>query len=138
MSLNCEVVDSACTLKTLSLSLTHTRTPVTVQSLVQRSYNAFTVRVKNVVGTSSSSSSSPDVTGSRTISRTLKGEEKILVAAGDQDEEDDEDVGELCVELRIRLYPDGAMSKLLEQLPHVRAAGYLFFLVNGRSASVFI
>lgn len=28
--------------------------------------------------------------------------------------------GVLCIEMRIRLYPDGAMSKLLEKLANVR------------------
>lgn len=38
--------------------------------------------------------------------------------------------GTLCVEMRIRLYKDGAMSKLLEQLPNVRETWFVCSLIK--------
>lgn len=55
--------------------------------MVQRSYNAFAVRV---VG--------------------KEGEKRQVLPFHDTSE------GQACVEMRIRLYPDGAMSNLLKQL----------------------
>ena len=58
---------------------------------MQRSYNAFAVRVQGEEGT-----------------------KRRVVPANETDE------GELCIEMRIRLYPDGLMSSLLLQLIKVR------------------
>ena len=58
---------------------------------MQRSYNAFAVRVQGEEGT-----------------------ERRVVPANETDE------GELCIEMWIRLYPDGLMSSLLLQLIKVR------------------
>ena len=59
--------------------------------MVQRSYSAYAVRVQGEEGT-----------------------KRRVVPAGDTDE------GDLCIEMRIRLYPDGLMSNLLLQLIKVR------------------
>lgn len=62
--------------------------------MVQRSYNAFAVRVQGG-----------------------EGNKRQVVPAGETSE------GELCIEMRIRIYPDGSMSKLLLQLLKVRYLG---------------
>lgn len=68
------------------------------QNLVQRAYNAFAVRVLDAsLGSNFSTGAERSAGGTR------------VVPASETDE------GELCVEMRIRLYPDGAMSKLLDQ-----------------------
>lgn len=59
--------------------------------MVQRSYNAYAVRVQ-----------------------TEEGTKQRVVPAGDTSE------GELYIEMRIRLYPDGLMSNLLLRLIQVR------------------
>lgn len=61
--------------------------------MVQRSYNAFAVRVQSGEGI------------------------KRVVPACETSE------GELCIEMRIRIYPDGVMSNLLLKLAKVRDAG---------------
>ena len=61
------------------------------QTLVQRSYNAFAVRVQ-----------------------AEWGRERRVVPAEETDE------GDLCIEMRIRLHSDGLMSNLLSQLIKVR------------------
>ena len=58
-----------------------------VKTVVQRSYNAFAVRVQG-----------------------KKDEGRLVVPASETTE------GDLCVEMRIRLYSDGLMSNLLSQL----------------------
>lgn len=58
---------------------------------MQRSYNAFAVRVQGE-----------------------EGSERRIVPASETDE------GELCIEMRIRLYPDGLMSGVLLRLIKVR------------------
>ena len=61
------------------------------QTIVQRSYNAFAVRVQ-----------------------AERGRERRVVPASETDE------GDLCIEMRIRLKSDGLMSNLLSQLIKVR------------------
>ena len=61
------------------------------QTMVQRSYNAFAVRVQ-----------------------AERGRERRVVPASETDE------GDLCIEMRIRLKSDGLMSNLLSQLIKVR------------------
>ena len=61
---------------------------------MQRFYNAFTVRVQSGEGI-----------------------KRQVVPAGETSE------GELCIEMRIRIYPDGVMSNLLLQLIKVRCRG---------------
>lgn len=58
---------------------------------MQRSYNAFAVRVLGE-----------------------EGERRVVHASETTD-------GELCIEMRIRLYPDGLMSNVLSQLIKVSA-----------------
>ena len=62
-----------------------------MQTVVQRSYNAFAVRVQ----------------------REEDNKRRVLPAS-------ETDEGALCIEIRIRLYPDGLMSGLLTQLIKVR------------------
>lgn len=59
--------------------------------MVQRSYNAFAVRVQSGEG----------------IKR------QVVPACGTRE-------GELCIEMRIKIYPDGVMSNLLLKLAKVR------------------
>ena len=77
------------------------------QGVIQRSYHAFAVRVHD-----SQASSTPGRgakggggTGGRTYTITPAKETTV---------------GTLCVELRIKLHHDGAMSQLLEKLANVR------------------
>ena len=62
--------------------------------MVQRSYNAFAVRVQD-----------REATKRKVVPASLSSE------------------GELCIEMRIRIYPDGAMSNLLLQLVKVQHQG---------------
>lgn len=71
--------------------------------MVQRSYNAFPVRVSGEEG----------------------GERRVVHSSESRE-------GELCIEMRIRLYPDGAMSKLLVQLIKVLVAN---LMIRGQAAS---
>ncbi|CAM9216757.1 unnamed protein product [Sphacelaria rigidula] len=81
------------------------------ESLVQRSYNAYAVRVLDA---------SPGTAAAISARHTLNGVPKIVVPARDMEEGEGSD-GDLCVEMRIRLYDDGAMSKLLKRLATVSA-----------------
>ncbi|CAM9831972.1 unnamed protein product [Ectocarpus sp. 4 AP-2014] len=71
------------------------------KGVVQRAYNAFAVRLVDV---------EPPTPGGRVA--WSKGSAKLpkIVPAGETTE------GILCIEMRIRMYHDGAMSKLLEKL----------------------
>lgn len=69
------------------------------QGVLQRAYNAFAVRV-----------ATPSATSEASVG--LPGQRRIVPA-------DESSEGELCIEMRIRLYEDGAMSKLLDSLGNV-------------------
>ncbi|CAM9152625.1 unnamed protein product [Ectocarpus sp. 12 AP-2014] len=74
--------------------------------VVQRSYNAYAVRVQDTSGSLTPGAMMGGLSqGSDKGSGTLK-----VVPAGETK------AGVLCIEMRIRLYTDGAMSKLLENL----------------------
>lgn len=71
------------------------------QGVIQRSYNAYAVRVQGmgnggVGGSGKAASGMPKVTPAKETTEGL-----------------------LCIEMRIRLYHDGAMSQLLERLAKV-------------------
>lgn len=76
------------------------------QGVVQRSYNAFAVRVQE-------SLASTPRRGVKVAGSTAAGT-RTVVPAGKTTE------GTLCIELRIRLHQDGTMSKLLQNLANVR------------------
>lgn len=76
------------------------------QGVVQRSYNAFAVRVQDSV---------PPAPGRGVEGAGGTGAgTRTIIPAGKTTE------GTLCIELRIRLHQDGTMSKLLENLANVR------------------
>eukprot|EP00904_Undaria_pinnatifida_P011028 jgi/Undpi1/7055/HiC_scaffold_21.g09529.m1 len=78
------------------------RAQETRKGVVQRSYNAFAVRVQE-------SLASTPRRGVKVAGSTAAGT-RTVVPAGKTTE------GTLCIELRIRLHQDGTMSKLLENL----------------------
>ncbi|CAM9611990.1 unnamed protein product, partial [Ascophyllum nodosum] len=91
---------------------------VNMQGVIQRAYNAYAVRVQGL---------EPTTPGGERVDGDKAGglgagELRILPARETSE-------GMLCVETRIRLYPDGAMSKLLDELaghrdnPAVRLQG---------------
>ena len=78
------------------------------QGVIQRAYNAYAVRVQGL---------EPTTPGGERVDGDKAGglgagELRILPARETSE-------GMLCVETRIRLYPDGAMSKLLDELAGV-------------------
>lgn len=76
-----------------------------MQGVVQRAYNAFAVRVQDTsLPTPGGGVKGGGGTGAGT---------RRVVPASESSE------GMLCIEMRIRLYDDGAMSKLLEKLANV-------------------
>lgn len=79
--------------------------------MVQRSYNAYAVRVQD---TNPNTSQTPGG-GLGGLSHGLdRGAGTLKVVPASQTTE-----GVLCIEMRIRLYHDGAMSKILENLAKV-------------------
>lgn len=83
---------------------------VLLQGVIQRSYNAYAVRVRDT---------NPVPTPGRGFGGLVQGADKgggtlKIVPANETTH------GVLCIEMRIRLYSDGAMSKLLENLAKVR------------------
>ena len=76
------------------------------QGCIQRSYNAFAVRVQGPLDGGAGGAAANKAAG------LLK-----VVPASETTE------GLLCIEMRIRLYHDGAMSQLLEKLANVCGAG---------------
>ncbi|CAM9319898.1 unnamed protein product [Pylaiella littoralis] len=66
------------------------------KGIIQRSYNAYAVRVQ-------------ESDGGGVVGGGRKGTPRVVPASETTN-------GELCVEMRIRIYHDGAMSQLLEQL----------------------
>lgn len=93
------------------------------QSMVERSYNAYAVKVQDA---------SPSTTDSASVYSTLNGNIKSVVPVGDAHGESAE--GDLCVEIRVRLYHDGVMSKLLERLTNVSAELMVFGRVDWEKA----
>lgn len=84
------------------------------QGVVQRSYNAYAVRVQDT-----NPSNHPQTPGGGLglggLTHGLdKGRGTLKVIPANQTTE-----GILCIEMRIRLYHDGAMSKILEKLAKV-------------------
>lgn len=77
----------------------------TKQGVIQRSYNAYAVRVQGLGDGAGGGGSR--ATGTPTV-----------IPAQDTTE------GLLCIEMRIRLYHDGAMSQLLEKLGKVCMGSY--------------
>lgn len=77
--------------------------------MVQRSYNAWAVRVKD-----SSESPTPGAMMGGLSQGSDKGPGTLKVVPAGETK-----AGVLCIEMRIRLYNDGAMSKLLESLAKV-------------------
>lgn len=94
----------------------------TMQSLVQRAYNAYAVRVVDEPSDASPSGGAQKAVEKRVVQIEDPTNQGGAGAGRTQ-------AGELCIELRIRLYNDGAMSKLLEQLAKV---GVEFDLVTSR------
>lgn len=88
------------------------------QGVIQRSYNAYAVRVQD--------SSSPPTPGGGLGGLPHGGDKGAgtlkIVPAGQTTE------GVLCIEMRIRLYHDGAMSKILEKLAKVGFGWSVVFL----------
>lgn len=72
-----------------------------MQAVLQRSYTAFAVRLLG-------ENYAPSANG-----RLLRASHKIVPA-------NDSDEGDICIELRIRRYGDGAMSKMLERIAKVK------------------
>lgn len=85
--------------------------PSSVQGVVQRAYNAFAVRVQFTSANSAGNRGGEQVTAAAAAAAGVV-RRKVMPA-----EETTE--GLLCIEMRIRLYHDGAMSQLLEKLAHV-------------------
>lgn len=77
--------------------------------MIQRSYNAYAVRVQDT---------NPNPTAGGMMGGLSHGADKgagtLRVVPASETKE-----GVLCIEMRIRLYNDGAMSKLLEKLAKV-------------------
>lgn len=84
------------------------------QGVIQRSYNAYAVRVRDT-------NPSPPA-GGMLMGGLSHGSDKgagtLKVFPANQTTD-----GVLCIEMRIRLYHDGAMSKLLEKLAKVPRGG---------------
>lgn len=81
-----------------------------IQGVIQRSYNAYAVRVQGATDLG---------TPGGNLGKVAGGETPRIVPAKETTE------GLLCIEMRIRLYHDGAMSQLLEKLANVRAWRFL-------------
>ena len=77
-----------------------------MQGVIQRAYNAFAIRVHGVA---------PPTPGGGVKPLRGKGVEAVTVVPARDSTE-----GMLCIEMWIRLYADGAMSKLLDKLADLR------------------
>lgn len=96
---------------------------------MQRTYNAFAVRVQFAGSSESTGNNGRRVTAAAVASATAS---RKIVPAGEATE------GLLCIEMRIRYYHDGSMSQLLEKLANVSAMMHFFHNRETKRNAVFI